>query len=581
MAFVKNVLATLVGIFVFFFISIFIFGGVIAALSEGDQVSVNDKTVLYFNMTGAVTEVAPEESIEELVFGDRAIRHGVINIIQTLDNAKTDDRIRGVYLEHGGIQASTAAISELREALIDFKSSGKFVYSFSEIYSEKDYYLASVADKIYLHPEGMMEFNGISANVMFLKGAFDKLGIEPEIFRVGEYKSAIETFIRKDLSKENREQTEALISSIQKNIIIDIAETRNIDKSELENISNKMLVKFPEEAEQYKLVDALSYEDQVKDQIRERLSIGSGDKIEFLSYMSYQQSLEEQFSSNRIAVVVAEGEIVMGHGNEEQIGAHEFVKELQKVRENDRVRAVVVRINSPGGSALASDIIWRELELIKAKKPLIASMSGVAASGGYYMAAAADTILALPSTITGSIGVFGLMANFGVFLEDKLGITFDQVNTGELSDFPNLTRPLTTIEREIFQQGVNKVYDTFLSKVDDGRPIDREQVEAVAKGRVWSGEQAIDKGLVDQLGGLNEAIILAAKAANISEDYMMVVYPEPKTKIEQFLESLEEGAGAKILKNRLGVMAPYVDKINELKNFTGVQARMPFEISID
>ena len=509
----------------------------------------------------------PKEALSEIVVPDAL--------------AKEDDRIKGVYIESGFMAAGQSSMKEIRDALIDFKSSGKFIYAYGEYISEGNYYLLSIADEIYLHPEGSLEFNGMSAHVTFFKGLFDKLEIEPEIFRVGEYKSFVEPFIRKDLSKENEEQLSGMINSIYGTYLKGVSDARDIPVEVLKKTSDQMLVRFPENGVEFGLVTKVAYEDEIKGKMKEQLGLEEDGKIKFISVTNYSKAIKEErmdYSGNKIAVIIANGEIIMGRDNE-AVGGEQFADEIRKARESKSIKAIVLRVNSPGGSLTASDMIWREIQLTKGVKPIVASMSNVAASGGYYISSMCDTIVAQPNTITGSIGIFGMLFNFGDFLENKLGITNDQVNTGEFSDIFTVTRSLTPSERAIIQSQVEKGYETFLLKVSEGRNMTIEDVEKVAGGRVWTGEQALSHGLIDVIGSFDDAIQIAADKAGVKDDYRLSYYPRQKPFIEELFSKLNDEADARIFE-KTNILTPLLDNIKSLQRMNGLQVRLPGNVEV-
>ncbi|WP_346750873.1 signal peptide peptidase SppA [Splendidivirga corallicola] len=582
MKFLRNLLATLLGLFIFSvlaFFFFFIFFSVIA--TSESQVVVKSNSVLHLKLNKPIEERAIEDPFEEMLPGHTSTV-GLIELLEAIEHAKDDDKIEGIYLESGYPMAGFAKIEAIRNALIDFKTSGKFITSYSEVYSEGGYYLASTADDIYLNPRGFLEFNGLRASMTFLKGTLEKLEIEPEIFKVGDFKSAVEPFLREDMSDENRAQTESLINSIYDHYLQNVAESINVPVDELTNISDSMLIRRTEDAVEHKLVTALAYYDEVQSKLKEQLDLEEDDKINFISPTKYRKSIKKSYSaSDRIAVIVASGEIVYGNGDSKSIGSHKFAKEIRKARLDDKVKAVVLRINSPGGNALGSDMMWREVVLTSKVKPIIASMSTYAASGGYYMAMGCDTIVAEPTTVTGSIGIFLTLFNMQDFLKNKLGITTDGVSTGEFSDIYTLNRPLTNYEKNIIQNSVNNGYEDFVSKAAEGRNMEVDALKKIASGRVWSGLQAKENGLVDVLGGLDEAIATAAEAAGIEEKYQVRYYPHQKPFIEQILSDLNQDIETRMVKSNLGELYPHFEQIKRIKNLQGLQARMPFDISID
>jgi protease-4 len=408
------------------------------------------------------------------------------------------------------------------------------------------------------------------------------LGIEAQIFRVGDFKSAVEPFMLTKMSDENRAQVTSYINDLYDYYLAELSKTNGMEADKLSVISDSMLVRLPQDAVDYGLVTQLSYKDQVRSSLREKLGISETDDIDLISHKSYSKATagDDDYSSNRIAVIVANGEIVSGSGDADNVGGEKFAKEIRKARENSRVKAIILRINSPGGSLTGSDVIWREVMLTKGVKPIIASMGDVAASGGYYIAMACDTIIAQPNTITGSIGIFGMLFNLENFLEDKLGITNDVVNTGTYSNIYNITRSLTPMERQIIQNSVNKGYETFTTKAAEGRNMEVADLKSVASGRVWTGKQAKERGLVDVLGSFDDAVSLAANAANLESDYMLVYYPAMENILDQFIKKGQESLDVYSSKNA-GIMAPYIKELKSIENMRGLQARVPFQVKIN
>ncbi|MEP1032793.1 signal peptide peptidase SppA [Ekhidna sp.] len=576
MAFLRNLLATILGLIIFTFLGFIMLIGVVASASSDEVPTVKSNSVLYFPMSGILMEKAVEDPFLN-AFADGPTPQSLLDIITAIKRAKSDERIRGIYIEPMYLAGSYAGLQEIRDALLDFKESGKFVYAYGEYISESDYYVASVADSLFLNPTGAIEFNGLGVNITFYKGMFDKLDIKPEIFRVGDFKSYVEPYIRKDLSPENRLQYTELLNSMYGTYLNNVSNSIRIPVEKLRDISDQMKVSLPQDAADVGLVHKIGYEDELKSVMKEKLGLNESKDLRTMKMNKYIQAIstEGDYSSNRIAVIVAEGDIVMG-GDEGIVGAT-FAEEIRKARNNDKVKAIVMRVNSGGGSMTASDMIWRELMLTKGKKPIIASMGGAAASGGYYIAMPADSILAQPNTITGSIGIFGMWFNFGEFLENKIGITHDVVKTGDFSDIYTVTRPLRDSERAIIQRGVNEGYEVFTQKAADARGMTQAELKKIASGRVWSGEQAVKNGLVDQLGDFNDAIEMAAKAAGIEDDYMVAYYPKQKPFIEEILEKMN----AKVQFTLFGVEAdPLLKQAKSLKNLKGLQARLPGNLEV-
>ena len=587
MKFLGNVLAVIVGLFVFSIVAFLLFFGLIgiAASSSEKEVSLAENTILHLDLNGRT--LVERTSEEDLAFGSflnpfgGENTAGLVNLKKAIAEAKTNENIKGIYLNAGLFGAGQAGLLELREALQDFKESDKFIVAYDEAYSEGGYFLASIADEIYLNPLGGIDFNGFSSEGIFLKGFFEKAGIKPEVFRVGEFKSAVEPFILDKMSPENRLQTQYFLDDINQHALALIAEARGIPTDSIRVINNQMLVRKPIDAVTYKLATALKYEDEVHSILKVKLGLQEEDQISTINATELGGLAKSKniTSKNRIAVILAEGDIVDGNV-EGAISSEKFAKEIRKARKDENIKAIVLRVNSPGGSILASEVIWREMGETKKAKPLIVSMGEVAASGGYYIATPADTIVAQPTTITGSIGIFGILFNVQELINDKLGVTTDVVATGEFSDLGNMARPLTEVERTIIQSSVEDGYETFISRVAEGRGMHPDSVRKVASGRVWTGTQAKARGLVDVLGGLDTAVGIAAAKIKAGEDFRVVYYPEKKPWFEELLMNFSDQVQVRILQSQLGEQYPLYQKIQKLKNYQGVQVRMPQELVI-
>jgi protease-4 len=573
-----SLLGTLIGLTIFSFIGFMIFLGIIFALGGSEDKSVADNSVLRINLDHQIEERSSDDFFGSLNPFDNKERGtiGLWNLRQTIKKAKTDDKVKGIFLDFHNTHHGFASLEELRNTLIDFKSSGKFIVAYSETYSEGSYYLASIADKIFLPSSGLLEFNGLSVEMLYFKGTLEKLQIKPEVFKVGEFKSAVEPFLLDKMSDANRLQIKSFINSIYDNYLKNVAKARNLDEKILRDVSENMLVRNADDALKYKLITDVGYYDQVGAYIRTKLNKEAKDKIDFISYAKYEASMDQSKQQDEdadIAVIFASGDIQQGKGNDHVIGSENMALEIRKARMNDKVKAIVIRINSPGGSAIASDIIWREIDLASKTKPIIASMSDVAASGGYYIAMACDTIVAQPNTITGSIGVFGLLFNGKDFLKEKLGITTDIEKTGKYSDIMTLTRELSDEEKAIIQLEVERIYADFTSKAAQGRNMDVESLRKIAEGRVWSGIDAKNIGLIDLFGGLDDAIAIAAKKAKLEEGYSIAYFPEQKNMlIKQLFSSFTEEA------TEFSKYYPYVKTLNDLEKMEGIQARLPYQI---
>jgi len=503
-------------------------------------------------------------------------------LIGLLNYAKKDSSIKGIYIKCAENPNGYAATEEIRKALIDFKKSNKFIVAYAETISQKGYMMANVADQIYTHPQGGMEWSGFNYETMFLKGLIDKLEIEPQIFYAGKFKSATEPFRYTQMSEANKLQTGIWLNSIYNNFIQGAAEMRNLNADSIKAFANEGKVQNAKDALKYKLVDGLIYDDQLKKIISKKLRVVDETKISFVSINNYAESVALRGTgSGKIAVIYADGDVVMGKGQNDAIASDDYRVLLQKIRNDKSIDAVVLRVNSPGGSALASDIIWREIDLLKKEKPVVVSMGDVAASGGYYIACGADSIFADANTITGSIGVFSVIPNAEKFLKNKIGVTFDRVKTGQYADAPSATRALTVTEQKFLQAGVDSVYYTFKSRVAAGRQKSLDYIDTIAQGRVWTGADAIKVGLVDKIGTLNDALASAAKMAKL-KGYSIKSYPETRSFIEEFFEGYKNEVKTKAIQEEIGIEQWQVlQQLKSIKQIMGQpQARLPiFELN--
>ncbi|MFT6849270.1 MAG: protease-4 [Sphingobacteriales bacterium] len=581
--FFKFLIASILGVFISLLILIFIGIGMISSVGQKEKVTIKPNSILELRLNYPITERSANDGLGELELPGfpKMAGLGLNDILQNIEKAKTDENIKGIYLNISIVSAGFAQCKEIRNKLTEFKTAGKFVLAYSEVYTQKAYYLASVADKIYLNPAGMFEFVGLSANYTFYKNALDKLGIEPQIIKVGTFKSAVEPYILDKMSEPSKLQTREYLGDIYSQFLTDIGESRNLPSTQLHSYANNLEITGPGAAADKGLVDYLTYEDQVDDTLK--IMSGVIGKLNLVKISKYNKvpAPIEKLEKNKIAVIYASGAIMSGSGENETIGSVTMVKAIKDAHEDDNVKAIVLRINSPGGSALASEVIWRELMLAKAKKPVIASMSSVAASGGYYIACAADYIIALPNTITGSIGVFGVIPNTKKFFNDKVGITFDGVKTADHADMISLTRPMTPEERAFMQTNVNHTYDIFTQRVADARGISQADVKLIGEGRVYSGSKALEINLVDELGGIKEAIVMAAKKAGI-ENFRIKELPVQKDALEEILSQLSQASIKAPLAKLIGEKA--TEELKTLKEFSqmsGIQARLPYSISIN
>ncbi|MBK6483449.1 MAG: signal peptide peptidase SppA [Chitinophagaceae bacterium] len=584
--FFSSLLAFVIGTFLVMFILIALIAGLVSSFGGEAPATVHSNSILSLDLGYDIPEQTTYIPFQGFSFSEfePAVAPGVYDIIKNIKKAKTDPAIKGIYLNSGYIGVGMANTEQLRNALLDFKKSGKFIIAYAELYSEKAYYLCSVADKVVVNPKGVVEFNGMSAQYMFFKGLLDKVGIEAQVFYDGKFKSATEPFRLDSMSKENELMTHVLLNDVQDKVMNTIAASRKIERTQLDSISNNLLVQNSWDAKKYNLVDEVWFEDEVRDYLKTQLELKESDKIEQVTlgkYLSVPGNKEEvTLQTDRIAILFAAGDIVDGKGDDSNVGAEKYIKQLRKLREDEKVKAIVFRVNSPGGSALASDVIAREVALTVAKKPVVVSMGDYAASGGYYIAANASKIVAQPNTLTGSIGVFGIFPNMQKLFEDKLGITFDGVTTGKFSDFGDVSRPMRPDEKLIVQRGVDSIYSNFKAVVVKGRKLSPELVDTIAQGRVWTGSQALAFGLVDTLGGLEDAIAMAAGLAKLDK-YRLVEYPEIDKDMFEVVRLFSDEKERSAIRQKLGPFYSLYEQVQVLATMKGVQARMPVMVEIE
>lgn len=590
--FFKYMFASALGLIVGIFL-IIILGAIIGASMGGEEeVEVKDNSVLRIDLSVPIMEQGNDNPFQGLSpFNFKPQESiGLNQILKALENAAKDEHIKGIYLDMNGLECGMATATEIRNGLLKFKESGKFIVAYSEVYSQKEYYLASVADEVWLNPAGLVEWRGLASQIMFFKNMLEKLEVEPQVIRYGKFKSAVEPFMLDKMSEANRLQTSTYVNALWDVMVEGIAESRGTTVADLDSIADHALVQDAKDALEQGLVDSLVYKDQVLAGLRTRLGVTEADgKINSIDITKYKSvptvrsegEKDKGLAKDKVAVIYANGSIESGEGSDDAMGSETISKLLRKAREDKDVKAVVLRVNSPGGSALASDVMWRETVLIKqAGKPFIVSMGDVAASGGYYISCAADTIVAQPNTITGSIGVFGLLPNAQKMLNNKLGINIDTVKTNKYADLGSIFRPLNEGERQIIQNGVNDIYHEFIGKVAEGRGMTTADIDSIGQGRVWSGRDALRIGLVDVLGGLDVAIKIAAEKAKLT-DYRAYEMPEVKDPFEKFLADLKGDAEETAMRQRLGQYYPFLKDIEELARMKGVQARLPFVMHID
>jgi protease-4 len=582
-------LGTLIALVVNFFIKVGVVTSMISSLSTETETISKPKpnSVLYMKLNYDIPDRTTDNPFSAINFQtmESLDATGLNDILRNIERAKTDPNIKGIYMELSSIPTSTATLQEIRDKLIEFKESGKFLVTYGESYSQSAYYLASVADKIFINPEGALDLHGMASQITFYKHLFDKLDIEMQIVRGpnNRFKSAVEPYFLDKMSEANREQMDKLLGTVWGQILLGISQSRNISVEQLNHIADNLDTYFDaHKALEYGLVDNLYYKDQVLEELKGLT--GSNKDINAIGNANYAKSYKDKnLSKNEVAIIYASGQIFDGKGNEEQnIYSENLSKTIRKAREDENVKAVVLRVNSPGGSAVASAIIGRELDLTKQVKPVIVSMGNYAASGGYWISAKADYIFADPTTLTGSIGVFGTVPNLQGFLNDKVGLTFDVAKTNENADFGTLSQPLTEFQYGKLQEMVVKTYNDFTGRVAEGRGLTQTYVDSIGQGRVWAGADAIKIGLVDQLGDMEDAIAYAVQKAELGSDYKVTEWPKQKDFFTRMMESMNESDKLDAaMKQKMGVYYNYLQGLDNLQKNTGIQARLPFDMIIE
>ena len=582
--FFKMFFASFLALVIFCIIGFFIFLALIAGLAKSDKPLVEKNSVLVVNLGQPFQEQQIESPLAIFSSNDELSIPGVYDVVRLIHKAGKDDKIKGIYLMSGMSPNGFATSEEIRNALIDFKKSGKFIVAYSEMMSQKSYHVANVADKIYVNPKGFFDWTGFSSELLFLKGTLEKLDIEPQIFYAGKFKSATEPLRTDKMSPENKLQTSVWLNDLYSHFLINAAAARKTDTATLHRLANEAAIRNPQDAVANKLIDAVKYDDEIKDEIKQRLNLGKYDKINFISINSYfKTGAHKRFSGERIALIYAEGNIIDGGGDQGQIGSANYIKLIRKARLDKTIKAIVFRVNSGGGSALASETIWRELSLAKKEKPVVVSFGDVAASGGYYISCTADSIFASPTTITGSIGVFGIIPNMEGFFKNKLGVTFDGVKTGPYADLGAIYRPMNENEKKFVQQTIDEIYLSFKQRVADGRKKSVESIDSIAQGRVWSGNRAIGIGLVDKFGGLQDAVECAARLAKL-KDYRLREYPEVQNLFERLFGGAKDNTlKAEMIKKELGEdqFKIYHEMLRIKQMTNSAQTRLPFEFFIN
>ena len=595
MKFGKVVLAafigTLIALVINFFIKVGVVSSMISNMSKNTETSttVKPNSVLYMKLNYDIPDRTVDNPFGAIDFQsmESIDATGMNDILRNIEHAKTDPNIKGIYMELSSIPTSTATLQEIRNKLIEFKESGKFIVTYGESYSQSAFYIASIADKILLNPEGALDLHGMATQITFYKHLFDKLDVEMQIVRGpnNRFKSAVEPYFLDKMSEANREQMDKLLGTVWGQILQGISQSRNISVEQLNMIADNLETSFDaNKALEYGLVDNLYYKDQVLDELKGLT--GSNKSINAIGNANYAKSYKDKnVSKNEVAIIYASGQIFDGKGDEAMaIYSENLSKTIRKAREDENVKAVVLRVNSPGGSAVASAIIGRELDLTKEVKPVIVSMGNYAASGGYWISAKGDYIFADPTTLTGSIGVFGTFPNAKGFLNDKVGLTFDVAKTNENAEFPNFTEPLTEFQYSKLQESVGNTYDHFTKRVAEGRGLTQSYVDSIGQGRVWAGADAIGLGLVDQLGDMEDAIAYAVQKANLGNDYKVTEWPKQKDFFTRIMESMNSNGSDQLdaaMKQKLGAYYDYFKGLDNLQKNTGIQARLPFDMIIE
>jgi len=585
MEFLKNILSSCLGVFLAFIVLLLVGGGIIGAVAgsmEKKSVSIKPNSVLKLDFKEIIPEQTDNISDNSISLKDDK-KLGLQRIVELLNTAKSDDDIKGIFIDISGISMGRSTATTLRKALEDFKTSGKFIVAYSESYTQSAYYLSSVADHVALHPMGVFDFRGFAAQIPYFKDMLERLGIKMQIYYAGQFKSATEPFRLDKMSDANRTQTKEYLEDIYQQFLEDISKSRNIPIATLREYANSLQFKDAQDVKNAKIVDQVAYFDEVQSVLRKKLGIEDKEKIKEVKLSDYATAHEKTSDfgvKDKIAVIYAEGDIIDGKGDAGIIGGDKYVDIIQEIRKDDKVKAIVMRVNSPGGSALASENIWRELTLAKQQGiPVVVSMGDYAASGGYYISCAADSIFTQANTLTGSIGVFGMIPNIRKTLKDKVGIAFDTVKTGKYAASFNLIQEFNEGEGAYMQTMIDNIYERFLKRVSDGRKKTREATHEIAQGRVWTGRKAIEIGLCDKIGNLNDAIHSAASLAKI-EKYRLSEYPRTKDKWQKLMDKLsgeEEVSIDKVLiKAQLGELYPYYSMLSQVKGTKSPQARLPF-----
>lgn len=582
-SFLKSLLASIIGCFIVIGIFFLIGLAMLAALSfkSTEKYALKDNTILTIKLEGGLVDrVQQQNPLYDYVFGQDNLQIGLDDILYSIERAKENEKIKGIYIYSGMFTASSATLKEIRDALIDFKKTGKFVVAYSDTYLQGGYYLSSVADKVIVNPKGNLDLHGLSVTNTFYKGLFDKLGVEMQIFKVGTFKSAVEPYMLDKMSEANREQLASYTGDVWTTILTEISRSRNVPVSKLNQLADSLtLLQNTEMYVENHLVDTLMYETDVKEYLKTLVKVAEVKDLNMasISNICTVDPSKESNSQNIVAVLYAEGSITDGTGKD-GITSKRYVKEIEKLKNDDKVKAVVFRVNSGGGSAYASEQIWKAITDLKAKKPVVVSMGGLAASGGYYISCNASKIVAQPNTLTGSIGIFGMFPNIEG-LTKKIGLSYDNVKTNKFADFGDISRPMREDEKVVFQNYINEGYDLFLTRCSEGRGIAKDSLDKIAQGRVWTGNQALKIGLVDAIGGIETAIEEAVKLAKL-ENYSVNSYPEKTDFFDSLLLSGKDDLATRVMKEYMGDDYKLIKTLKEIKEQSYIQARIPYELDI-
>ncbi len=589
--FFKFMLASFAGTLLMIILALIVFAIMItsiASLTQKEGVKIKPHTVLRIAWNAPILDRGSKNPFVNFNPLTMKVKRsiGLNDILANIDKATSDPDIDGIFLDMETVPAGIATTEEIRNKLIDFKKTGKFIISYANNYDQKELYLASVSNKIYLNPEGLVLLKGLSAQIMFFKKLMDKLDIKAQIIRGpnNKYKSAVEPYMLEKMSDANREEMKDLLNSLWGKILSSLSESRHISIPKLNQLADNLSLSSAEQAKKFHLVDQVIYRDQVLDTLKKLTHVAKGKNLSVINFGKYTYvkptEKKKEITRNTIAVIYAQGDINEGSGSDNSIGSVTLAKAIREARTNNHVKAIVMRVNSPGGDALAADVIRREVELAKKAKPFIVSMGDYAASGGYWISTNSNYIFAEPTTITGSIGVFGIIPNFQKFFDEKLGITFDKVMTNKNADFVDVMSPLNPLQEKRLNEGISRIYDQFTSLVARTRHLRKTYVDSIGRGHVWSGTEALKLGLVDKMGGLQDAIAYAAKRAKLGKDYRIVNYPVRKDILQQFIEQLSGDVQSRIISSKLGSWSTYFNQFKAFENMKGVQARLPFIMQI-